>query len=85
MQLANEDVIFEIEYDLQSAYGVSEINTSSIVQIVQLIADHAQYYMNYLSHEYVFYPWKRGTALCAIVHQKEEEFTECINEFLDDN
>lgn len=40
--------------------------------------------MQFLIHEYVLYPWHRGTALCAMIYQDEADYDQCINDVEDD-
>jgi len=77
-------VTFIQEYNFQEAYNVDNLNGTTLQQAVNQIDASSEYYMKYLTHQYVYYPWHRGNILCGVSYQMNEDYTNCVDEVSDD-
>mmetsp|Transcript_131018 Transcript_131018/g.195256 ORF Transcript_131018/g.195256 Transcript_131018/m.195256 type:complete len:470 (-) Transcript_131018:48-1457(-) len=77
-------IVFVEEYNFRQAYGFTQIDGSTIHNLLRSLHENLEYYMKFLVHEYVYYPWRRGVSLCAFSYQQQSDYLTCIDEFDDD-
>lgn len=73
----NGKALFEIEYDVQSAYSVPDVSPSSFDDVVLQISTDVTAYDQWLMRKYVSHAPKRSRQVCSLIHQSLSEYRKC--------